>query len=216
MVLLDNKLWFPSVDAATQDGLLAFGGDLSPERLLLAYQNGIFPWYNPGEPIMWWSPPTRMVVDPYNYKTAKTLASFMKKMPFNITWNQEFESVITACQKNVRRGQTGTWITDELLDSFLELNAIGVAKSVEVWNNDTLVGGLYGIDLGHIFCGESMFSIESNASKVAFVWLIDHLKKKNYQLLDCQMYNEHLALLGAFEITRDEFTDILSSRTVSL
>lgn len=209
MYLLDDDLWFPPVNVASDDGLLAVGGDLSTERLLLAYHNGIFPWFNPGDPILWWSPPMRMVVDPKNYKAPKSLGAFIRRMPFEFTFNQEFESVIRACQSASRNGQDGTWITDELIASYIQLHKMGWAKSVEVWQDGKLVGGLYGVDLGHVFSGESMFSLVSNASKSAFVWLVNYLNENQYDLLDCQIHNDHLAMLGAFEIDRLEFLSIL-------
>lgn len=209
MYLLDDDLWFPPVNVASDDGLLAVGGDLSTERLLLAYHNGIFPWFNPGDPILWWSPPMRMVVDPKNYKAPKSLGAFIRRMPFEFTFNQEFESVIRACQSASRNGQDGTWITDELIASYIQLHKMGWAKSVEVWQDGKLVGGLYGVDLGHVFSGESMFSLVSNASKSAFVWLVNYMNENQYDLLDCQIHNDHLAMLGAFEIDRLEFLSIL-------
>jgi len=209
MFLLDDDLWFPPLDLADDDGLLAVGVDLSTERLLLAYHNAVFPWYNPGEPILWWSPPLRMVVDPKTYKAPKSLASFLKRTPFEFTFNQEFEKVIRACQSAPRNGQDGTWITDELIEAYIKLHQMGWAKSVEVWQEGHLVGGLYGVDLGHVFSGESMFSLVSNASKSAFVWLVNFLKENNYALLDCQIYNDHLALLGAYEIERNHYLAVL-------
>ncbi len=209
MFLLDDELIFPPVEFADFQGVLAVGGDLSVERLLLAYKNGIFPWFEPDSEPLWWAPPQRMVVFPKEYKAHKSVVALMKKNVFQITFNQEFESVIRACQSVKRREDDGTWISEEIVSSFIELHKLGYAKSVEVWQYDELVGGLYGIDLGHVFCGESMFHKVSNASKVAFVWLVEKLKNENYQLLDCQVYNEHLAHLGAFEIAREDFMAIL-------
>jgi leucyl/phenylalanyl-tRNA--protein transferase len=209
MFLLDEKLIFPSVHFADYQGILAIGGDLSVERLLLAYKNGIFPWFEPNTEPLWWAPPERMVVIPSAYKAHKSVVALLKKNVFHITFNQHFESVIRYCQKVKRRENDGTWISEEIVASFIELHKLGYAKSVEVWKNDELVGGLYGIDLGHVFCGESMFHTVSNASKVAFVYLIEKLKCENYKLLDCQVYNDHLAHLGAFEISRDDFMQIL-------
>jgi leucyl/phenylalanyl-tRNA--protein transferase len=209
MFLLDDELIFPPVEFADFQGVLAVGGDLSVERLLLAYKNGIFPWFEPDSEPLWWAPPQRMVVFPSAYKAHKSVVALMKKNVFQITFNQEFESVIRACQSVKRREDDGTWISEEIVSSFIELHKLGYAKSVEVWINGELVGGLYGIDLGHVFCGESMFHTVSNASKVAFVFLIDKLKRENYKLLDCQVYNDHLARLGAFEIERDDFMHIL-------
>lgn len=209
MYLLDDRLVFPPVHFADYQGILAVGGDLSAERLLLAYKNGIFPWFEPDTEPLWWAPPQRMVVFPEQFKPHKSVVALMKKGVFQITCNTQFETVIRNCQKVQRKEDEGTWISEEIVKSFLKLHNMGYAKSVEVWQNNELVGGLYGIDLGHVFCGESMFHTMSNASKVAFVWLIEKLKNENYQLLDCQVYNEHLAHLGAFEIDRADFMSIL-------
>ncbi len=209
MYLLDEKLIFPPVHFADAQGILAIGGDLSAERLLVAYKNGIFPWFDSGTEPLWWAPPQRMVVFPEQYKPHRSVAALMKKGVFQITFNSEFEAVIRSCQQVKRQYEDSTWISDDIVDAFLELHQLGYAKSVEVWQNDELVGGLYGIDLGHVFCGESMFHTVSNASKAAFVWLIEKLKNEDYQLLDCQVYNEHLAHLGAFEINRADFMEIL-------
>jgi len=213
MFLLEDELVFPPVHFANDQGVLALGGDLSVARLLLAYKSGIFPWFEPSTVPLWWAPPQRMVVFPNNYKPHKSVAALMKKDVFHITYNTDFEAVIRSCQKVKRQYEEGTWISDDIVQAFIELHHLGYAKSVEVWQNDELVGGLYGMDLGHVFCGESMFHTVKNASKVAFVWLIEKLKKENYQLLDCQVYNEHLAHLGALEIERDEFMRILSQTT---
>jgi len=206
---LDASLHFPDVEEATSEGVLAIGGDLSPERLLLAYQSGIFPWYDKDEPILWWAPPLRMVVAPEFYKPHKSVLQIMRKGIFEITWNQAFEQVIENCKTSKRKEQEGTWITDDIINAYTELHRRGYAKSVEVWQDGELVGGLYGIDLRGVFCGESMFSLVNNASKVAFVWLIKKLKKENYVLLDCQVYNEHLERLGSFGMSREDFMDIL-------
>ncbi len=211
MYILDKELWFPPVEMANPDGILAIGGDLSGERLLLAYRNGIFPWNNPGEMLLWWAPPKRMVVVPETYSPPKSMRQFLKKSPFEITFNQAFEAVITNCRYAPRIDQDGTWIGDKIVESFTELHHLGYTKSVEVWLEGELVGGLYGFDLGHVFCGESMFSFVSNASKSAFVALVNHLRENNYALLDCQVYNDHLALLGAFEIDRSAFMQILKN-----
>lgn len=209
MQFLTKDLYFPPVEEASQEGILAVGGDLSVERLLLAYQNGIFPWFNESEPILWWAPPQRMVVAPSIYKAPKSLRNVVNQNKFQITFNQDFEKVIRNCQQIDRTGQDGTWITEDIVSSYCKLHKLGHAKSVEVWQNNQLAGGLYGVDLGHIFCGESMFSKVSNASKVGFVWLVNYLKENNYLLLDCQVYNEHLHLLGGVEISRDNFMKIL-------
>lgn len=209
MHFLTEALIFPPVSDASPEGILAIGGDLSTERLLLAYQNGIFPWFNEGEPILWWAPPLRMVVYPERYSISNSIRTILNQNIFTVTFNQDFKSVILNCQKSKRKDQDATWISDAILDSFCKLHEQGFAKSVEVWQHKELVGGLYGIDLGHIFCGESMFSKVANASKVAFVSLIRHLKINQYKVLDCQVYNKHLALLGAFEIERALFSELL-------
>lgn len=209
MYLLSRALVFPPVNLANEDGLLAVGGDLSAERLLLAYKNGIFPWYNQGEPIIWYSPDPRMVLFPNNLKISKSMKQIIRKNQFRATFNQNFSEVISHCKNSYREGQGGTWITDEMEQAYINLHKLGMAKSVEVWEENELVGGLYGIDLGHIFCGESMFRKKSNASKFAFIYLVQKLEKENYKLIDCQIYNEHLASLGAEEISRLEFLTYL-------
>lgn len=209
MFFLDHRIKFPSVDLADAYGILAIGGDLSVDRLMLAYKSGIFPWYNQGEPIVWYSPPKRMVLFPGELKISKSMRQVIRNKDFNVTFNNNFKGVITECMRIERKEQEGTWITNEMLVAYQELHKIGLAKSVEVYKNGALVGGLYGIDLGNIFCGESMFSLESNASKVAFIYLVEKLERENYSLIDCQVYNEHLASLGAREIPRKEFIQML-------
>lgn len=211
MYFLTKELYFPPVEEASYEGILAIGGDLSVERLLLAYNNGIFPWFDADEPILWWAPSERMVVNPMDYKVSKSLRNIINRNIFEVTINRDFESVIKNCQKIERKGQDGTWISDDIIESYTQLHQLGKAKSFEVWQNNELVGGLYGVDLGHVFCGESMFSKVPNASKVAFVKLIEHLKENNYKLLDCQVHNDHLEKLGAFEISRNAFMMILNS-----
>jgi leucyl/phenylalanyl-tRNA---protein transferase len=212
MYFLTKELYFPPVEEASIEGILAFGGDLSVERLLLAYQNGIFPWFDSDEPILWWSPSERMVVNPKDYKVSKSLRNIINRNIFEVTINKDFSSVIKNCQNIFRKGQEGTWISNEIVKSYTKLFELGKVKSFEVWQNNELVGGLYGVDLGHVFCGESMFSKVPNASKVAFVKLVDYLKNNNYLLLDCQIHNDHLEKLGAFEITRESFMKILNSK----
>ncbi|MBJ2176022.1 leucyl/phenylalanyl-tRNA--protein transferase [Aureibaculum sp. A20] len=209
MILLSDKLWFPPVETASTEGVLAFGGDLSPKRLLLAYNSGIFPWFNKGEPVVWYSPVERMVLFPNELKISKSMKQILKKDRFKVTFNQNFKEVIRCCKTIYREGQGGTWITDEMEQAYNKLHELGHAKSVEVWLDHKLVGGLYGIDLGNVFCGESMFSTVSNASKVAFIHLVQKLKRENYKLIDCQVYNDHLASLGAREIPRNEFLKYL-------
>ena len=210
MYLLNHELFFPPVSEANADGILAIGGDLSVERLVLAYKSGIFPWFEDGEPIIWWSPNPRMVLFLDELVVSKSMRNILNRAVFKVTFNQNFREVISNCKKVKRNGQKGTWITNEMLEAYCELNRLGIAKSVEVWQNDTLVGGLYGIDLGPIFCGESMFSTVSNASKVAFIGLVNHLKVANYTLVDCQVYNEHLESLGCREIDRIDFMQLLN------
>ncbi len=209
MYLLSKDLVFPPVELANKDGLLAVGGDLSLERLILAYKSGIFPWYNPGEPIIWYSPKERMVLFPKDLKISKSMQQLIKKNKFKVTFNQNFEAVISNCKTIEREGQGGTWITDEMQEAYIKLHKQGIAKSVEVWLENELVGGLYGVDLGTFFCGESMFSKVSNTSKLAFIYLVQKLEKENYKLIDCQVYNPHLESLGADEISREEFLTYL-------
>jgi leucyl/phenylalanyl-tRNA--protein transferase len=209
MYFLSKELFFPPVSNANLDGILAIGGDLSTERLLLAYKSGIFPWFEEGEPIYWWSPNPRMVLFLDELMVSKSMRNILNRNIFKVTFNQNFREVISNCQKIKRNGQNGTWITQDMIEAYCKLNELGIAKSVEVWQNEELVGGLYGIDLGHVFCGESMFSKVSNASKVAFIALVNQLKKDNYKVLDCQVYNEHLESLGCREIPRDDFMELL-------
>ena len=211
MYFLTKELYFPPVEEASYEGILAVGGDLSVERLLPAYNNGIFPWFDADEPILWWSPSERMVVNPKDYKVSKSLRNIINRNIFEVTINKDFESVIKNCQEIERKDQHGTWISNDIIESYTKLYQLGKAKSFEVWQKGELVGGLYGVDLGHVFCGESMFSKVPNASKVAFVKLIEYLKQNNYKLLDCQVHNDHLEKLGAFEISRNAFMMILKS-----
>lgn len=213
MHFLSEKIEFPNPTEATSDGLLAVGGDLSVERLLLAYNSGIFPWYEKGQPILWWSPDPRMVLFPDNFKVSKSLRKKIKSEKFKATFNKAFSEVIKNCSTIKRNGQRGTWITNEMQEAYIDLHKKGHASSVEVWLEKELVGGLYGIDLGHkkVFCGESMFSKESEASKVGFYTLISELKKKEYRLIDCQMYTAHLESLGAEEISRADFLQFLTA-----
>lgn len=217
MILLGKELIFPNVETASTEGIVAIGGDLSPERLILAYKSGIFPWYNEGEPIIWYSPNPRMVLYPKRLKISKSMQQVLKKGEFKVTYNQNFEEVIHQCKRIIRKDQGGTWITNAMEDAYIKLHKMGMAKSIEVWQNNRIVGGLYGIDLpsdktgiGNIFCGESMFSKVSNMSKVAFIYLTQKLDNENYKLIDCQVYNTHLASLGAEEISRKDFIKIIT------
>jgi len=212
MYYVIKDLFFPPVSEADEDGILAIGGDLSPERLQLAYKSGVFPWFNEGEPVLWWSPDPRMVLFPDELIVSKSMRNILNRKQFKVTFNRNFKEVISNCQKIKREGQDGTWISNEMIDAYCVLHDQGIAKSVEVWQDEALVGGLYGIDLGHVFCGESMFSKVSNASKVAFIALVNYLKEENYKLLDCQVYNPHLESLGSREINREEFMFILENQ----
>ncbi len=212
MYYLSTTLFFPPVDLANRDGILAIGGDLSPERLQLAYKSGIFPWFEDGEPIMWWSPNPRMVLFLDELIVSKSMRNIVNRNIFKVTFNQNFRDVISNCQNIERDGQNGTWITNDMIEAYCKMHELGIAKSIEVWQDEVLVGGLYGIDLGHVFCGESMFSKVSNASKVAFIALVHQLKVENYKLLDCQVYNPHLETLGCREIERADFMKILKSK----
>lgn len=211
MYYLSRELYFPPVHQASAEGILAIGGDLSPERLMLAYRSGIFPWFEDDEPILWWSPSERMVLLFPELKVSKSMRNIINRGIFKITWNTAFEQVIKNCRSIKRDGQPGTWITPEMVTAYCKLHELGFAKSVEVWQDGELVGGLYGIDLGHVFCGESMFSKVSNASKIAFIALAQKLERENYLLLDCQVYNDHLDSLGACEILREDFMEVLLS-----
>ena len=209
MFYLSQELFFPPVSDTKSHGIVALGGDLSPERLQLAYQSGIFPWFEDGEPVTWWSPDPRMVLFLEEFVVSKSMRNILNRNIFTVTYNQNFREVISNCQNIKRDGQNGTWITNAMIEAYCKLNELGIAKSIEVWQNGELVGGLYGIDLGHVFCGESMFSKVSNASKVAFIALVNQLKKGEYRLLDCQVYNPHLESLGCREIKRNTFMKIL-------
>ncbi|MFI1772944.1 leucyl/phenylalanyl-tRNA--protein transferase [Thalassobellus citreus] len=207
MHYLTKNIWFPDVNEATEDGILAIGGDLSVERLLLAYKSGIFPWFETEVPILWWSPNPRFVLFPEKLKVSKSMRQVLRNKDFTVTVNKAFKRVIEECSIAKRDGQAGTWITKDMIDAYVKLHELGYAKSVEVWRNDTLVGGLYGIDLGNqVFCGESMFAKVSNASKVGFITFIQN---SNYKLIDCQVYTNHLESLGAEEISREAFLEYL-------
>ncbi|WP_039986491.1 leucyl/phenylalanyl-tRNA--protein transferase [Vibrio owensii] len=208
---LDDSHSFPSPYEALSDpnGLLAFGGDLNPERILNGYHQGIFPWYGPGEPILWWSPSPRAVFDPLSFKPSKSLKKFQRKQQYKVTLNNATERVIQLCSST--RPAEETWLNEDMQTSYIELAKHGHCHSVEVWHEDQLVGGLYGISVGQLFCGESMFSLKDNASKIALWYLCDHLASNHGQLIDCQVMNLHLASLGAFELERDDFVQKLLS-----
>ena len=199
---------FPDPTLAEADGLLAVGGDLSEERLTLAYQSGIFPWYNDDTPILWYSPHERFVLFPTELKISKSMKQLLRSGQLTVTRDQCFEKVIEACSLVKRDGQDGTWITDDMKEAYIRLHTIGKAHSVEVWERDKLVGGLYGVAVGKVFCGESMFSLVSNASKTALISLCN---SGAYALIDCQVYTEHLESLGARMISRKEYLDILQN-----
>lgn len=207
MKFLGKAIEFPQHSQATKDGLLAIGGDLSPERLIHAYANGIFPWFNDEEPILWWSPDPRFVLFPKDLKVSKSMKQFLRNTTYQITENKAFEQVIAHCADVKRDDQYGTWIGKGMIDAYINLHRTGFAKSVEVWDQNQLVGGLYGVDLGNkVFCGESMFSLKSNSSKMAFIWLAQSNK---YRLIDCQLHTKHLESLGAKHISRQEFLMLL-------
>lgn len=202
---------FPPIELADEDGFLAVTRELSIARILEAYHLGIFPWYSEGQPVLWWSPDPRMVLFPEELKISKSMRPYLNKNKFQVTFNQDFEAVINHCGKVFRKGQDGTWITPEIKRSYLKLHRMGLAISAEVWDDNNLVGGLYGIYLRKkkIFCGESMFANVSNASKFGFIKLVQKLQEEDVHLIDCQVYTDHLASLGAQEITREEFLSYL-------
>lgn len=210
MTILDDKIWFPPVETADHAGIVAIGGDLSIERVLLAYQSGIFPWYNEDEPIIWWSPDPRFVLLPQRLNISRSMQSIINGNKFRFSVNKAFEKVIGQCKSIPREGQDGTWITNAVQDAYIKLHRLGYAHSAEAWYENELVGGLYGVKLGNIFFGESMFSKQSNASKFAFIKYVQQLKKEGVVLIDCQVYTEHLESLGAGMISRKEFIELLN------
>lgn len=211
--VIDDLLYFPAIEQADENGLLAIGGDLSTDRLLLAYNSGIFPWFEEGQPPLWYSPDPRMLLFFDYLKVSKSMKQVLKKKQFKVTKNKAFLQVIEACASINRKGQNGTWITNDMKKAYLKLHKLGKVDSFEVWQNDELVGGLYGVNLQDkkVFCGESMFSKVSNASKVGFIHMALHFFDKQYKCIDCQVYNAHLASLGAFEVNREDFMEILAS-----
>ena len=210
---LSSDIIFPNPDFAEEDGLLAVGGDLSAERLVLAYCNGIFPWYNPGEEILWWCPKPRFIIYPHKIKVSKSMNKIIKWNEFNITFNKEFESVISHCKK-IREDAEGTWITNEMKEAYIKLHDLGLAMSVEVYKNEELVGGLYGVKIGKCIFGESMFSKVSNASKAALIYLAERLKNEGFLFIDCQMHNNHLESMGGEFISWEVFKNMLKEGTV--
>jgi leucyl/phenylalanyl-tRNA--protein transferase len=207
--ILTYRLWFPPCEAADSEGLIAIGGDLSVERLLMAYRQGIFPWYDGSIPL-WWCPDPRFVIFPGDLKVSKSMQQVIKKGTFTCTMNQDFSGVISNCKTTPREGQNGTWISEAVQLAYTRLHAKGYARSYEAWNGDTLAGGLYGVKLGNVFFGESMFSHQSNASKAAFIWAVNDLVKEGTVIIDCQVYTPHLESLGARFISRNSFLEILA------
>jgi leucyl/phenylalanyl-tRNA---protein transferase len=210
LYLLDEDLWFPPVDQAEPDGLLALGGDLNPERLLLAYHSGIFPWYSEDVPL-WWCPDPRFVLFPEKIKISKSMRQLLHRNAFVFTINKAFTEVITACSSTPRIGQDGTWISDDIVKAYTELHQMGYAHSAEVWLNEKLVGGLYGIKIGKAFFGESMFSHTNNASKYAFIKYTKQLQQEGVLLIDCQVHTSHLESLGAEMIPRTKFINLVDT-----
>lgn len=206
---LGGELWFPPPSEYEEHGIVAIGGDLNPERLLLAYRNGIFPWYNSDDPILWWCPEDRMVLRPQDFRIAHSLRNIINRQVFEIRVDQNFKAVIHACKTIPRKGQNGTWITNEMEEAYLELHKMDIAHSIECYQDGKLAGGLYGLSLGRIFCGESMFSKVSNASKIAFAFLCQQIAPGNIDLIDCQVANPFLEQLGAYEISREHFLKLV-------
>lgn len=203
--LNDDDYSFPPASLANKEGLLAFGGDLSPERIIMAYANGIFPWYNENEPLLWWSLDPRLVIRPGEMRVSKSLRHTIRSSRFEVRIDTAFEKVMRACAQTPREGQDGTWITDEMVEAYMELHRMGFAHSFETYHEGELVGGLYGVALGKLFCGESMFHSMTDASKVAFFHLHEFLVEHDFKLIDCQQETKHLISLGAYTISRDEY-----------
>ena len=208
-LLNDNDTLFPDPSFAEKNGLLAVGGDLSAERLLEAYRNGIFPWYNPGEEILWWSLDPRFVLFPNELKVSKSMRPYFNQKKFHVTYDTQFREVMTLCRDQYRKQQFGSWISHEMIEAYVKLHEMGYAHSVEVWKNDRLVGGLYGLSMGKMFFGESMFSLEPNASKFGFITMVRQLESIGFKLIDCQQETPHLASLGARGIPRIKFLEQL-------
>ena len=206
---LTEEIVFPPVDLAEPDGLLAVGGDLSEDRLLAAYSLGIFPWYSEGSPLLWWSPDPRMVLFPEELKVSRRLERVIRREEFQVTFDRAFAETVRNCAEVHHAGSGGTWITAEMAEAYVCLHRLGRAHSVEVWQSGELAGGLYGISLGGVFCGESMFTLRPNASKVAFVTLVRRLGERGFSLIDCQMKTAHLASFGAREVPRSDFVELL-------
>jgi len=207
--LTPDMIEFPPAESASEDGILAIGGDLSPERILSAYRQGIFPWFNLDDPILWWSPDPRFVLYPGELKVSRSMRPYFNQQKFEVTYDLHFEAVIRGCQEPRVAGWGNTWITESMAEAYCRLYDLGYAHSVEVWQNGSLAGGLYGIALGKCFFGESMFTKVSNASKFGFISLTQHLKEEGFELIDCQQQTKHLASLGARSIPRKEFLAFL-------
>ncbi len=207
---LGDETIFPPVHLASGNGILAIGGDLSPDRLITAYSNGIFPWYLEGDPIIWWSPDPRFILFLEELRVSRSMMKVLRRETFRITYDHKFREVILSCQK-LRRKQNGTWITDDMLEAYCTLHELGIAHSAEAWHEGKLVGGIYGVSLGRCFFGESMFSLLSNASKATLIDLVYKLKELKFEFLDCQVYTAHLESLGARYVSRDEFIGLLKS-----
>ncbi|MDO5607862.1 MAG: leucyl/phenylalanyl-tRNA--protein transferase [Capnocytophaga sp.] len=203
---------FPSVEASSPEGIVAYSGSLTTKRLLAAYKNGIFPWYNDGSPILWWSPDPRMVLFPQKLHVSKNMRRMLRNQIYGVTYNQDFESVINQCAHTYRKNEQGTWIHPEMIEAYTRLHRIGYAHSVEVWQQGTLVGGLYGVRIGNVFCGESMFSHADNASHYGFITFVQ--QHQDIELIDCQVYTEYLERLGAVEIPRKEYIGIISKQVL--
>ena len=207
IALLDDTLGFPPLHEAWE-GLLAIGGDLNEARLIAAYEGGIFPWYGENEPILWWAPEKRCIVRLEDLKISKSMRNVLNRKDFKVKIDTKFEEVVRNCGE-LRKNGEGTWISEEIIQAYLRLHELGLAHSFETWRNGKLIGGLYGVSIGHMFFGESMYSSESNASKIAFIHLIEWAKRNNFGPIDCQIQNNHLNSLGAIEIQRDEFMSLL-------
>lgn len=208
---LNKNHVFPDPRLAEEDGLIAVGGDLNPERVLMAYAKGIFPWFSKGYPIMWWSPDPRLVLFPENFKITASLKQTIRSEKYKVTMDICFADVINQCARVPREDQDGTWITTGMKKAYITIHNMGYAHSFETWQDEKLVGGLYGVAIGKIFCGESMFHLEKDASKVALAALVSFVKEKGFHLIDCQMTTQHLLSLGATEISREKYLELLAS-----
>jgi leucyl/phenylalanyl-tRNA--protein transferase len=206
---MNSKVIFPDVETATKEGIVAIGGNLEPSTLITAYSKGIFPWFCEGEPIIWWSPNPRLILFPHDLHISKSLRKLIKQNKFKVTFNQNFNEVIKNCKLTERKNQDGTWITDDMIEAYKKLFKLGYIISVEVWEENKLVGGLYGVNLGKCFFGESMFSLVSNSSKIGFVKLVEKLRNENYKLIDCQVKTKYLISLGAKEVSRKFFLKLI-------